>query len=79
MEEEILVEDDNCVTEIPAAAIATIADDPSTHLMPMLYIQQGKLRTGQSANSSQTLVPANATQLAIINPVNSQVSVTTLR
>lgn len=69
MEEEIVVDDldENCSMDIPQS------DDPTTPVMPLLYIQQSKLRSAPTT-TSQALVSQNATQLAaIINPVNNQV------
>lgn len=70
MDEEIVVDDcdDNSITE------SQQLDDSSTSVMPLLYIQQGKMRSGQTTATNQTLVSPTATQLAaIINPVNNQV------
>lgn len=71
MEEEIVVDDvdENSSTEAPQS------DDPTTPVMPLLYIQQSKLRSVPPTTTNQTLVSPNATQLAaIINPVNNQVN-----
>ncbi|XP_076291351.1 lethal (3) malignant brain tumor isoform X4 [Lasioglossum baleicum] len=70
MEEEIVVDDvdENSNTETPQS------DDPTTPIMPLLYIQQSKLRSAPPTTTNQTLVSQNATQLAaIINPVNNQI------
>ncbi|XP_043506914.1 lethal(3)malignant brain tumor-like protein 3 isoform X3 [Frieseomelitta varia] len=70
MEEEIVVDDvdENSNTEAPQS------DDPTTPVMPLLYIQQSKLRSAPPTTTNQTLVSPNATQLAaIINPVNNQI------
>ncbi|XP_031835752.1 lethal (3) malignant brain tumor isoform X2 [Nomia melanderi] len=70
MEEEIVVDDvdENSSTEPPQS------DDPTTPIMPLLYIQQSKLRSAPPTTTNQTLVSPNATQLAaIINPVNNQI------
>lgn len=70
MEEEIVVDDvdENSSSEMQQS------DDQTTPVMPLLYIQQGKLRSTQSTNTNQTLVSPSTTQLAaIINPVNNQV------
>ncbi|XP_043500389.1 lethal(3)malignant brain tumor-like protein 1 isoform X1 [Polistes fuscatus] len=70
MDEEIVVDDcdDNSITE------SQQLDDSSTSVMPLLYIQQGKMRSGQTTATNQTLVSPTATQLAaIINPVNNQI------
>ncbi|XP_076647898.1 lethal (3) malignant brain tumor isoform X3 [Halictus rubicundus] len=70
MEEEIVVDDvdENSSTETPQS------DDPTTPIMPLLYIQQSKLRSAPPTTTNQTLVSPNATQLAaIINPVNNQI------
>lgn len=69
MDEEIVVDDvdDNSITE-------SQLDDSTTPVMPLLYIQQGKMRSAQTTAANQTLVSPTATQLAaIINPVNNQV------
>nr|XP_050851740.1 lethal(3)malignant brain tumor-like protein 3 isoform X1 [Vespula vulgaris] len=69
MDEEIVVDDvdDNSITE-------SQLDDSTTPVMPLLYIQQGKMRSGQTTAANQTLVSPTATQLAaIINPVNNQI------
>lgn len=74
MDEEIVVDDvdDNSITE-------SQLDDSTTPVMPLLYIQQGKMRSGQTTAANQTLVSPTATQLAaIINPVNNQVTFYTL-
>lgn len=69
MDEEIVVDDidENSVTETQQV------DDPATPVMPLLYIQQNKLRSNQSANANQTLVSSGTQLTAIINPVNNQV------
>jgi len=69
MEEEIVVDDidENSATETQQA------DDSTTSVMPLLYIQQNKLRSNQSANANQTLVSSSTQLAAIINPVNNQV------
>ncbi|XP_015437327.1 PREDICTED: lethal(3)malignant brain tumor-like protein 3 isoform X1 [Dufourea novaeangliae] len=70
MEEEIVVDDvdENSSTEIQQS------DDPTAPVMPLLYIQQSKLRSAPPTTTNQTLVSSNATQLAaIINPVNNQI------
>ncbi|XP_033342769.2 lethal (3) malignant brain tumor isoform X2 [Megalopta genalis] len=70
MEEEIVVDDvdENSSTETAQS------DDPTTPIMPLLYIQQSKLRSAPPTTTNQTLVSSNATQLAaIINPVNNQI------
>lgn len=68
MDEEIVVDDidENSVTETQQV------DDPATPVMPLLYIQQNKLRSNQSANANQTLVSSGTQLTAIINPVNNQ-------
>ncbi|XP_012282792.1 lethal(3)malignant brain tumor-like protein 3 isoform X2 [Orussus abietinus] len=71
MEEEIVVDDadDNSGTE------AQQSDDPATHVMPLLYIQQGKLRSTQPTSANQAIVSTSAGQLAaIINPVSNQIT-----
>ncbi|XP_053998897.1 lethal(3)malignant brain tumor-like protein 3 isoform X1 [Hylaeus anthracinus] len=70
MEEEIVVDDidENSCTETQQL------DDSTTPVMPLLYIQQSKLRSAPQTTTNQALVSQNATQLAaIINPVNNQI------
>ncbi|XP_017878427.1 lethal(3)malignant brain tumor-like protein 3 isoform X2 [Ceratina calcarata] len=70
MEEEIVVDDldENSSMETPQS------DDQTAPVMPLLYIQQSKLRSAPPTTTNQALVSSNATQLAaIINPVNSQI------
>ncbi|XP_012227520.1 lethal(3)malignant brain tumor-like protein 3 isoform X2 [Linepithema humile] len=69
MEEEIVVDDidDNSTAETQQA------DDSTTPVMPLLYIQQNKVRSNQSASANQTLVSPNTQLAAIINPVNNQI------
>ncbi|KAK2587825.1 hypothetical protein KPH14_003926 [Odynerus spinipes] len=70
MDEEIVVDDvdDNSIAE------SQQLDDSTTPVMPLLYIQQSKMRSGQTTTANQTLVSSTATQLAaIINPVNNQI------
>lgn len=71
MEEEIVVDDvdDNHIQD------PQLSDDSSARVMPLLYIQQGKLHSAQNATSNPTVVSSNATQLAaIINPTNNSVN-----
>lgn len=69
MEEEIVVDDvdENSSTETQQM------DDSATPVMPLLYIQQSKLRSGQPTTANQTLVSPSTQLAAIINPVNNQV------
>ncbi|XP_076393048.1 lethal (3) malignant brain tumor isoform X3 [Megachile rotundata] len=70
MEEEIVVDDidENSNSE------TLQSDDPTTSVMPLLYIQQNKLRSAPPTTTNQAMVSSNATQLAaIINPVNNQI------
>ena len=69
MEEEIVVDDidENSATDTQQV------DDPTTSVMPLLYIQQNKVRSTQSSNINQTIVSPNTQLAAIINPVNNQV------
>ncbi|XP_011698405.1 PREDICTED: lethal(3)malignant brain tumor-like protein 3 isoform X3 [Wasmannia auropunctata] len=70
MEEEIVVDDidENNATDTQQT------DDPSTtSVMPLLYIQQNKVRSTQSSHINQTLVSPNTQLAAIINPVNNQI------
>lgn len=53
-------------------------DDSKAPVMPLLYIQQNKLRANQSTNANQTLVSPSTQITAIINPVNNQVSLRNL-
>lgn len=71
MDEEIVVDD---VDEY--SCTETQQSDNSSHpVMPLLYIQQSKLRSNQSTTTNQSLVSSNATQLTtIINPANNQVN-----
>lgn len=70
MEEEIVVDD----IDENSSAEAQQTNDPATPLMPLLYIQQSKLRSGQTTTTTnQTLVSPNTQLAAIINPVNNQV------
>lgn len=55
-----------------------LVEDSSAHVMPLLYIQGGKLHSTQASTiSGQTLVSqAQPHQItAILNPVNSQVKI----
>ncbi|XP_015605314.1 lethal(3)malignant brain tumor-like protein 3 isoform X2 [Cephus cinctus] len=71
MDDEIVVDD---MEENSNNAETSQSEDPTTHVMPLLYIQQGKLRSGQSSTNNQTIVSPATTQLAaIINPVNNQI------
>lgn len=74
MEEEIVVDD---VDENSSAETQQM-DDSTTPVVPLLYIQQSKLRSGQTTNANQTLVSPNTQLAAIINPVNNQVTFTSL-
>ncbi|XP_018348159.1 PREDICTED: lethal(3)malignant brain tumor-like protein 3 [Trachymyrmex septentrionalis] len=69
MEEEIVVDDidENSATDTQQV------DDPTTSVMPLLYIQQNKVRSTQSSNINQTIVSPNTQLAAIINPVNNQI------
>lgn len=69
MEEEIVVDDidDNSTAETQQA------DESTTPVMPLLYIQQNKVRSNQSTSANQTLVSPSTQLAAIINPVNNQV------
>lgn len=67
MDEEIVVDD---IDETGTAAAQQV--DDST-VMPLLYIQQNKVRSTQSQNVNQTLVSPSTQLAAIINPVNNQV------
>lgn len=70
MEEEIVVDD----LDENSTADTQQTDDTTTPLMPLLYIQQNKVRSTQSSNiSKKTLVSPNTQLAAIINPVNNQV------
>ena len=72
---------DKCVTETPAAVVsssssgaAVAVEDPSSRVMSMLYIQQGKLHANQSNNNgaSQPLVHVvNKSQIAAFNQVSA--------
>ncbi|XP_011304993.1 lethal(3)malignant brain tumor-like protein 3 isoform X2 [Fopius arisanus] len=67
MNEEIVVEDGQS-----GSIEVQPADDHSTHVMPLLYIQQNKLGTGQSPTTNQPLLASNQSQLAaIINPIST--------
>ncbi|XP_018398877.1 PREDICTED: lethal(3)malignant brain tumor-like protein 3 [Cyphomyrmex costatus] len=69
MEEEIVVDDidENSATDTQQV------DDPTTSVMPLLYIQQNKVRSTPSSNINQTIVSPNTQLAAIINPVNNQI------
>ncbi|XP_011864979.1 PREDICTED: uncharacterized protein LOC105560446 isoform X2 [Vollenhovia emeryi] len=69
MDDEIVVDDidENSTVDTQQA------DDASTPVMPLLYIQQNKVRSGQSSSVNQTLVSPSTQLAAIINPVNNQV------
>lgn len=69
MEEEIVIDD---VDESSSAETQQM-DDSTTPVMPLLYIQQSKLRSNQPTNTNQTLVSPSTQIAAIINPVNNQV------
>lgn len=69
MEEEIVVDD----IDENSTADTQQADDSTTPVMPLLYIQQNKVRSTQSSNVNQTLVSPNTQLVAIINPVKNQV------
>ncbi|KAG5326812.1 LMBL3 protein, partial [Acromyrmex heyeri] len=69
MEEEIVVDD---IDESSATDTQQV-DDPATSVMPLLYIQQNKVRSTQSSNINQTIVSPNTQLAAIINPVNNQI------
>lgn len=70
MEEEIVVDD---VDENSSAETQQM-DDSTTPVVPLLYIQQSKLRSSQTTNANQTLVSPSTQLAAIINPVNNQVT-----
>lgn len=74
MEEEIVVDD---VDENSSAETQQM-DESTTPVVPLLYIQQSKLRSSQTTNTNQTLVSPNTQLAAIINPVNNQVTFTSL-
>lgn len=74
MEEEIVVDD---VDENSSAETQQM-DDSTTPVVPLLYIQQSKLRSSQTTNANQTLVSPSTQLAAIINPVNNQVTFTSL-
>lgn len=69
MEEEIVVDD----LDENSTADTQQADDSTTPVMPLLYIQQNKVRSTQSSNVNQTLVSPSTQFAAIINPVKNQV------
>lgn len=70
MEEEIVVDD----IDENSSSETLQSDDPTTSVMPLLYIQQSKLRSAPTTTANQAMVSSNAPQLAaIINPVNNQV------
>lgn len=69
MEEEIVVDD----IDENSTADTQQADDSTTPVMPLLYIQQNKVRSIQSSNVNKTLVSPNTQLAAIINPVKNQV------
>lgn len=69
MEEEIVVDD----LDENSSADTQQVDDTTTSVMPLLYIQQNKVRSNQSPNINQTLVSPSTQLAAIINPVNNQV------
>lgn len=69
MEEEIVVDDidENSTVDTQQT------DDTTTPVMPLLYIQQNKVRSNQTRNVNQTLVSPSTQLAAIINPINNQV------
>lgn len=69
MDEEIVVDD----IDENSSAETQQRDGSTTPVMPLLYIQQNKLRSTQSTNANQTLVSPSTQLTAIINPVNNQV------
>ncbi|KMQ94309.1 lethal malignant brain tumor-like 3 protein [Lasius niger] len=69
MEEEIVVDD----IDENSSAETQQRDGSTTPVMPLLYIQQNKLRATQSTNANQTLVSPSTQLTAIINPVNNQI------
>ncbi|XP_029658722.1 lethal(3)malignant brain tumor-like protein 3 isoform X1 [Formica exsecta] len=69
MEEEIVVDD----IDENSSAETQQRDGTTTPVMPLLYIQQNKLRSTQSTNANQTLVSPSTQLTAIINPVNNQI------
>ncbi|XP_029049038.2 lethal(3)malignant brain tumor-like protein 3 isoform X1 [Osmia bicornis bicornis] len=70
MEEEIVVDD----IDENSSSETLQSDDPTTSVMPLLYIQQSKLRSAPTTTTNQAMVSSNAPQLAaIINPVNNQI------
>ncbi|XP_043269397.1 lethal(3)malignant brain tumor-like protein 3 isoform X2 [Venturia canescens] len=70
MDDEIVVDD----VEDSNVVDPQSSDDPSTRVMPLLYIQKGKLRSAQSGAPSQTIVSPSTTQLAaIINPTHNSI------
>lgn len=75
MEEEIVVDD---VDENSSAETQQM-DESTTPVVPLLYIQQSKLRSSQTTSANQTLVSPSTQLAAIINPVNNQVTFKSLQ
>ncbi|XP_039307528.1 lethal(3)malignant brain tumor-like protein 3 isoform X3 [Solenopsis invicta] len=69
MDEEIVVDD----VEEHSTVDTQQTDDPTTSVMPLLYIQQNKVRSTKSSNVNQTLVSPSTQLAAIINPVKNQI------
>ncbi|XP_028049018.1 LOW QUALITY PROTEIN: lethal(3)malignant brain tumor-like protein 1 [Monomorium pharaonis] len=71
MDEEIVVDDVEEHSTVDTQH--QTADDSTTSVMPLLYIQQNKVRSTQSSNVNQTLASPSTQLAAIINLVNNQI------
>ncbi|XP_024880512.1 lethal(3)malignant brain tumor-like protein 3 isoform X2 [Temnothorax curvispinosus] len=69
MEEEIVVDD----IDENSTADTQHSDGTTTPVMPLLYIQQNKVRSTLSPSVNQNLVSPSTQLAAIINPVNNQI------